>query len=158
MVVIKKSCGAIVFRKTKKTSHEIRYLLLYKKASGHYHEAWDFPKGNVEKKDGKEEPEQETVKREVKEEAGITQIKFIPKFKQGISFFYKKDNQLVRKFVNFYLVETKQPEVKISYEHDAYKWCDYDKAQELLTFKNSKEMLRKANKFLKEKAKQKTLL
>ena len=144
-----KSCGAIVFRKQK---DKVLYLLLYKKASGKYRESWDFPKGNVEKG----ESEEEVAAREVKEEAGID-VSFIPKFHEIIHFFYRREGKFISKEVIFLLAETKQEKVKISFEHDDYKWASYDEAIKLLTFKNSQDILKKAFAFLKEKLKQKTL-
>ena len=142
-----KSCGAIVFIKNKK----IKYLLLYKKASKHYRETWDFPKGNIEKG----ENEEEAAKREVKEEAGID-VKIISGFKEKIKFFYKNEGKLIYKEVTFFLAEARQSEVKISVEHNDYKWATYKEALKLLTFKNSKEILKRANEFL-QKFKQKNI-
>lgn len=148
MVEKEKSCGAIVFRKNK----TIKYLLLYKKASDHYREAWDFPKGNVEKG----EKEEEVAAREVREEAGLD-IKLISGFKETIKFFYRKEGKLIHKEVIFFIAQTGQSKVKLSLEHNGYKWASYDKGIKLLTFGNSKEMLKKAHSFLKKKFKQKTL-
>jgi len=145
-----KSCGVIIFRKEK---NKILYLILYKKASEHYKESWDFCKGNIEPG----ESEKETAIREALEEASIKQLEFLPKFKEKIKFFYRKDKKLVMKEVVFLLAETKQKKVKISFEHDAYKWCSYEEAIKLLTFKNSKEILTKAHNFLRQHSKQKTL-
>lgn len=150
MVEKEKSCGAIVFRKNK----ELLYLILYKKASDHYREAWDSPKGNVEPG----ETEQEVAARETAEETGITKLNFIPKFRESIKLFYKSEGQLVHKEIVFLLAQTSQKKVKLSFEHQDYKWADYDEALGLLTYKNSKEILTKAHKFLKERFKQKTLI
>lgn len=136
-----KSCGAIVFKKNK----TIKYLILYKKASKHYSEAWDFPKGNVEK----DESEEEAAKREVKEEAGIN-VRIIPGFKEKIKFFYRNKGNLIYKEVIFFLAGAKKSEVKLSFEHDDYKWLTYKEALKFLTFKNSKEILKKANNFLQK--------
>lgn len=140
------SAGAVVFRKE---DGKIYYLLLHYE-SGH----WDFPKGNIEEG----EKEEETVKREIKEEAGIKDIKIIEDFKKWIKYFYRKTYNLNEnekkkvpwtfKIVTFYLAETKTKEVKISFEHIGYKWLPYEKALEQLTFKNAKEILKKAHFFL----------
>lgn len=150
MVKQEKSCGAIVFRKENK---KILYLILYKKASEHYRESWDFPKGNVEKN----ETEQQVAAREIKEETGIDELNFISSFKETIKLFYRKEGKLVFKIITFLLAETRQEKVKLSFEHDSYKWASYEEAMELLTHKNSKEILTKANNLLKEKLKQKAL-
>ncbi|MBS3097970.1 NUDIX domain-containing protein [Candidatus Woesearchaeota archaeon] len=130
------SAGAIVFREEK---GKIFYLLL------HYEEGhWDFPKGNID--EGEEE--KETVKREIKEETGITKINFIESFMEKISYFYKMKGETVYKEVFFYLAETEESNVKLSFEHIGYKWLNYDEAFKELTYKNAKEILKKANSFL----------
>ncbi len=152
-----KSAGAVVFRRENK---EIYYLLLHY-VSGH----WDFPKGNIEKG----ESEEETVRREIREETGIKEIKIIPGFKEWLKYFYKLPEARPRaktlwvfKIVDFYLAETKTPhqnkfgagqakDVKISFEHRGYVWLPYKKALKRITYKNAKAILRKANEFLVSK-------
>lgn len=131
-----KSAGAIVFRKEK----EPIYLLL------HYEEGhWDFPKGHVEKG----ETELEALKREIGEETGINDIEIIGDFKEKIQYYFKFKKELISKEVVFYLAKTKTEQVKLSFEHIGFEWLSYDKAIEKLTFKNAKEILKKANEFLK---------
>lgn len=141
---IERSAGAIIFRKNKK----IYYLLLHYPSSAKApRDYWDLPKGHVEKG----EKEIDTVKREVLEETGLKNIKFIEGFKKWIKYFFKFRGKNILKFVTFYLVETKEKGVKISPEHIEYKWLPYEEALEQLTFKNAKEILKKANQFLIEK-------
>ncbi len=135
-----KSCGAVLFRKEK---GRILYLLLHYEA-GH----WDFPKGNQEK--GEEEIE--TVKREIVEETGIAHINLLDGFKQAINYKYKNTEKLlVDKNVSFYLAEAGTPSVKISLEHIGYAWLYYEDALERITYKNSRELLEKAEHFLRHK-------
>lgn len=136
---VEKSAGAIIFYRADK---KIEYLLLH-----HQWGHWDFPKGNIEKGEKLEE----TVKREVKEETGIEDIKFTPSFKESIKYFYKLKGKNVFKIVIFLLAETKTKEVKISWEHIGFKWLPYGEILEQLTFKNAKEILKKANHFLSKK-------
>lgn len=135
---IEKSAGAIIFRKEDK---KIYYLLLHYQA-----DHWGFPKGNIEKGEKLEQ----TVKREVKEETGIEKIEFISDFKQSIKYFYKLKGKNIFKIVTLFLAKTKEKKVNISWEHIGYKWLPYEKALEQLTFKNAKEILKKANQFLIE--------
>lgn len=118
---------------------EPKYLLLHYPA-GH----WDFPKGNVEPN----EDELDTVRREVKEETGIEEIRVLPGFKQSIEYYYKRDGQLVHKRVTFYLAECERSEVKLSYEHQGYVWLGYDEAIKRLTYSNARKVLAEAHKFL----------
>jgi 8-oxo-dGTP pyrophosphatase MutT (NUDIX family) len=148
-----KSAGAIIFHKkplnmARDEKAKIYYLLLHY-TSGH----WDFPKGHIEEG----ESEEEAARREIKEETGIQDIKFIPGFKEKISYFFRKTYEgkkkppLVFKEVVFYLAKTQEEKVKISREHIGYKWLSYGKAIEQITFKNSKEILKKANGFVVSK-------
>lgn len=149
MPVKEKSAGIILFRREapqrKSLLHgfhaslgwqETYYLLLHYQA-GH----WDFSKGNIEPG----ESEQQAAIRELKEETGITQTTLIQGFKSRVSFSFKRDEQLVKKEVLYFLAETKELKVKLT-EHSAYLWLPYDKALQQLTFKNSQELLKKANK------------
>ena len=131
-----KSAGAVLFIQNR----ERKYLLLHYEA-GH----WDFPKGNIEKG----EEEKETVLREIAEETGITPIRFVEGFKERLHYFYSINQKTISKEVIFYLAETDKEEVKISFEHIGYKWLVYPDALSQLTFKNSKEILNKAEQFLK---------
>lgn len=138
------SAGAVVFRKNNK----IYYLLLHYK-SGH----WDFPKGHIEDK----EEEDKTVKREIEEETGIKDIKIINGFKEYIKYFFRKTYEGSKnapwtfKLVNFYLAETKTKQVKLSDEHLDYKWLVYEDALKQLTYKNAKDILKKANNYINQK-------
>lgn len=145
---IEKSAGAVIFRREpfessqgKKT--EFFYLLLHYRARH-----WDLPKGHIEKG---EKPE-DAAKREIEEETGIKEIEFVSGFKETIKYFYKRDGKNFFKIVVFFLAETKMKKVKISYEHRGFKWLSYEKALKQLTFKNAKDVLKKANRFLKHKS------
>lgn len=132
-----KSCGAIIFKVQKDSS--TKYLLLHYEA-GH----WDFPKGHQEKN----ETEKQTALREINEETGIKKIKFIAGFKENINYFYKKGENIVYKDVVFYLLQSTTEKVKLSKEHIGYSWLSYDNAYKKITYKNSKELLRKADEFI----------
>ena len=137
------SVSAIVFRK----NHIMKYLLIYRKPSENFKENWDFPRGNVEQG----ENEIETATREAKEETGLKDLSIIDGFREKINYFYRKDNNTIYKEVIFLLIETEQQEqeVKLSAEHDDYKWLNFYETLNLLTHKKSKEILKKADEFLK---------
>src|SRR3989338_8606072 len=140
------SAGAIIYRIDRK-SMKPRYLLLHY-GSGH----WDFVKGHVEGK----ETEEETLRREAKEESGLTDLKVIPGFREKISYFFKRDGRTIPKDVVFLLAETKAAEkdVKLSFEHSEYDWLGFDDAVKNVTYANSREVLKKAENFLFEPARQ----
>lgn len=138
----RKSIGAVIFRKEK---NKIYYLLLHYPA-GH----WDFPKGHLKKG----ETEKETALREIKEETGLEEIEFIPNFSEKITYFFrdkynhKKKSPLIFKEVIFYLTQSKEKNIKISFEHLGYEWLPFEEAIKKITFKNSKRVLKKAHYFL----------
>jgi len=140
---IEKSAGAIIFRYE---NNKIYYLLLHYPGLTHRAEKdyWDLPKGHIEKG----ETIAETIRREVEEETGLTDIQFVEGFKETIKYFFRFGGKNILKFVTFYLAETKTKEIKISSEHLGYQWLPYEEAMKQLTFKNAKEILKKANIYL----------
>ena len=133
---VERSAGAVVFRRENK---KIKYLLI-QYGWGH----WEFPRGLIEKR----ESLKEAAKREIEEEVGIKDIQFIPGFKEWIKFFFKLKGKNIMKIATFLLAETKTKKIKLSYEHKDYAWLEYQEALEKFTFKNAKEILKKANQFL----------
>ncbi|MEK7124556.1 MAG: NUDIX domain-containing protein [Patescibacteria group bacterium] len=141
-----KSAGAIIYRMI---SGEPYYLLLHY-PSGH----WEFAKGHIEKGESNEQ----TVKREIEEETGIKDIEIIPGFKDYSKYFFRKNYGLegeakkkapwVFKLVVFYLAKTGSDDVKISKEHKGFAWLPFDAALKRLTYKNAKELLKKANDYV----------
>ena len=132
-----KSCGAVVYV----SNPEIKYLLLQYEA-GH----WDFVKGNVEEG----ESDKETAVRELKEETGIADARFLGGFREKISYFYKRQGATVYKEVVFFLMEAKNMNVKLSFEHVAFDWLTYEQAMKKLTFKNARDVLQRARESLQK--------
>src|SRR3989304_2185442 len=127
-----RSAGVVLFRQGK----EREYLLLHYDA-GH----WDLPKGMFEKG---EKDSKKVALRELKEETGISRAKLLPGFKETIKFVYAWEGEKVLKYVVFYLAQTRQKKVKISWEHKGYAWLPYKDAAKKATFRNAKNVLRKA--------------
>lgn len=126
------------------TNFNVNYLIL-----NYIYGHWDFPKGNIENG----ESELDTIKREIMEETGITDINFIDDFRQQISYRYKKKFKLVNKLVIYYIVETKSNKVVLSFEHINFAWLNFNDALNRLSFDNSKKILKNANEFLSSKIK-----
>ena len=151
MIAFEKSVGAVVFRR--RGENTIMYLLLHY-PSGH----WGFPKGHVEKG----ETEEETMRREIKEETGIDDLEIIPGFKRQNRYYYRakgeerKERKENGKFINitkrvvFYLAETRTKNVKVSFEHTGYEWLGYADALKRVTYANSKKVLTKAHNHLQK--------
>lgn len=132
-----KSVGAIIFRR----AEQLQFLLLHYE-SGH----WDFPKGNVEEG----ETELDTMRREVLEETGINDLIVVKGFKERIEYFYRRNEGTVKKEVIFFLAETKTKDVRLSFEHKGFRWLPFKEAYNLVTFDNSKNLLKKTETFLKK--------
>ena len=137
MIPIERSAGAVVFLKKEDNFY---YLLLHYKA-GH----WGLPKGHIEK----EESLKETVAREVEEETGIDDLKFISDFQEKTEYFFQREGKRVFKTNKIFLAQTKKEEIDLSHEHVDFVWLSYHKALEKTTFKSTKEIIKKAQKFLK---------
>jgi len=146
LVVKRKSVGLVVFKRAGKKRE---YLLLHY-ASGH----WDFPKGGVEVG----ETEEETALRELREETGISRVKIIPGFSESIHYFFREGGKLVSKNIVFLLAESFSREVKLSFEHVGFEWLSFQQALERLTFENSKQVLEKAESFLRKSLRREEIL
>ncbi|MBD3197621.1 MAG: NUDIX domain-containing protein [Candidatus Lokiarchaeota archaeon] len=128
------SAAAVVF-------HNEKYLLL-KYEMGH----WGFVKGNIEEG----ETIQETILRELEEETNIKDVKIIQDFHEDYEYYYKFKGELIHKKVDCLLLESYSNSVELSFEHVDYKWVNFEDAIEKLTHSNTKNILKKANKFLKQ--------
>ncbi len=122
--------------------NENEYLLL-KYGLGH----WEFVKGHKEEN----ESDDQTILRELKEETGITDAIIVPGFKEKYNYYFTFEGQKVHKSVNCYLIKSNTKDVKLSYEHKDYAWLPFPKALNRLTYDNAKHILKKADKFLKQK-------
>ena len=148
-----KSTGAIIYRM--ENGIPLYLLLHYTPSNEGKRGQWGFAKGHVEVG----ETEEETAKREIFEETGIQDLKFIPGFKRLEKYFFKKSYGLegearkkapwVFKLVVFFLTETKTVDVKISNEHIGFVWLPIKEAIKKTTFKNSKKLLEEADKFVR---------
>ena len=129
------SCGAIVF------NENTEKILLVKMHNGN----WGFPKGHIEKDETKEE----TAIREVLEETNV-RIKIIPNFEREIKYI---PNEKTIKKVTIFMGITQDEEVTIdTFEIEDFKWCTYEEALKLVTYKLQKDVLENARKvFIKSK-------
>lgn len=149
-IAFEKSVGAIIFRVTQ---GQIEFLFM-KYRNGH----WEFPRGKVED----DETEHETMKREIEEETGISQVDIIDGFRETMRFSYKaygqelverKNNKsciYIHKKVIFYLAKAMNDNVIISHEHQKFQWLTFKDGYKKLTFKNAKSILLIAHERLKK--------
>ncbi len=130
----------------KKEKGKIFYLLLKRKL---HWKGWEFPKGGIDFLETK----RHCVKRELKEETGLT-IKKINKFNFSGKYLYKKPladrkNVIGQKF-SLFSAEVYPGEIKIDeHEHESAEWLDYNNAIKRLTWGNQKEALKIVGEFLR---------
>jgi 8-oxo-dGTP pyrophosphatase MutT (NUDIX family) len=139
-MLLERSAGAVVF--SIKYSGNVFFLLL-RYYAGH----WDFPKGNIE--DG--ENEVQAACREIREETGIEKVVFLEGFNKKVEYNYRRHRKVIHKEVVFFLAKTDSQRVILSNEHIAYSWTDFDSALAKLTYMTAKDILVKAQDYLKSK-------
>ena len=149
-MIFKKTAGAVVFYRS--NEGKIEYLLLK-----HNPRYWYFPKGEIEKG----EREVDAAIRETREETGLHNLEMISGFKtrekfsfRGSKAHYEKRERgkMIFKTVDFFLLQSKDKKVKISFEHQGFEWLDLEGAMTRLgknrSKRKSQEILLKANDFV----------
>ena len=131
-----KSCGAAVFRE----ENGVREYLLLRYTERH----WDLPKGHVEAG----ENEEQTARREITEETGISMLDFIPSFKKTIAYRFSRKGALVPKEVVFFIARTNEKQVRLSHEHIGFEWLPFESAVRKMTYKNAQSVLIAAEEHL----------
>ena len=135
IINFEKSCGAVIF---KSVGGNIEYLCISHRNDGH----WGFPKGHIEKN----ESEQETAVREVREETGI-QITLISGFREKVEYPVKQG--VIKDVIFFLAMVNNDDDVHIQLDElQDYKWANFKTAKQLLTYISSKDVLEKAYKFI----------
>jgi len=130
------SCGAIIYHWEKGKPY---YLLLK------YPTYWGFVKGMVEPG----ETEEQTINRESAEESGLYDLQIFPHFRDVQRYFYKFEGKLIRKEAVFFIAKTESWTIKISHEHEDYRWCEFEEAVSLIKrIKDNVLLLKKANQFI----------
>lgn len=137
------SAGAVVFRKENKS---ILFLLIYSRRN----KIWGFPKGHIEQG----ENEKSTALREIKEETGLEDLKFIDSFREediyeAMSNREPFKGQTIEKHSIYFLYEAENKNVTVdSHEIADYRWLKVDYAESFLQFDSMKQVLKKASNFL----------
>ena len=133
------SSGGVVYRK-KDTAIQI---LMLKDQKGH----WTFPKGMIEKGESPEE----AAKREIGEEVGLHAIEIKEKL-DSVQYFFKWENELVKKTVHYFLAEftgSEEPVPQTEEGIEEVRWFSTEEAQKELGYKKSNNpILEKALKSL----------
>lgn len=132
-----KSCGAVVYRE--KDSGKVKVLLIRHKNGGH----WAFPKGHVEK----EETEEETALREIREETGL-KVKLDTGFRHTVTYSPKPE---VMKDVVYFAARSGEKQVKAQEEEVTdIQWFKPQEALEIVTYDNDRRILEAFFEYLKK--------
>lgn len=136
------SIGAVIYKLDK----DKIFFLIIKHAKGH----WAFPKGHGESG----ETEIQTAKRELFEETGIDNI-YIPDENTMLEEYYSFNNPdtgIISKKVKYFIAKCISGDVNIDDKEIVdYRWCEIDKAVELITFGGAKKIINDANNIIREK-------
>ena len=142
-----KSAGAVIYYFE---NNEPKFLLLK------YTRYWGFAKGGIEEN----ESEEQTALREIMEETGLNNINLVPGFKFEQRYLYKVEGEFRSKHAVFFLARVSREEaenVKISEEHEEFKFLNLENALKLCRIKQNKDMLEKAYEFIRNYERQKRL-
>lgn len=130
--MIENSFGTIP---VKKENNQYFILLIQHVNGGH----WGFPKGHAEPN----ETSKQAAVRELKEETNLNLSKFLYDKPLIENYIFIKDNQTVRKTVEYYLVEVSGDILFQGHEVLKGGWFSLSQARERLTFQESKKLLDK---------------
>lgn len=133
-----KSCGAITYRYY---NGDI-YILMIQINLGH----WSFPKGHVEE----DETEEETARREVKEETNID-ILVDKKFREITTYSPMED--VIKDVVYFVGTPISNKLIPQEEEVSDVKWIHWEDALNIVTYESDRNILLKAIAHIKEKIK-----
>ena len=125
-LIKEKSCGCIII-------NDNNVLLVSEKRRDNF---WGFPKGHIEH----DETEAETAAREVLEEVGL-RVEIDESKRYEIR--YTVDNRIDKTAVFFVAKASSDEITKQECEIAEVRWCKFYEALDLLTYENTKEVLRK---------------
>lgn len=124
-LIKEKSCGCIIIKDNK-------VLLVCEKRRNNF---WGFPKGHIEH----DETEVETARREVQEEVGLN-VEIDESKRYEIKYIV---DDRIEKTAVFYVAKATSEEItKQEVEIADVKWCEFYEALDLLTYENTKEVLK----------------
>lgn len=122
-------------------SGEKHFFLLIKHSNGH----WSFPKGHADEG----ETEIETAKRELEEETGIRDYELVGNASFSEQYAFQKEGELVNKTVKYFLAIVQNQDIRIQPEEISdFKWVEFEEAMKLITHKEAREVLERAEEYL----------
>jgi len=128
------SAGFVVFCESRS---ERRYLLLRHQGE----EYWAFPKGKIEPG----EDAFAAAVREVFEETNIDGLQPVTGFCETSYYTYRRNGRPISKRVDYFLAKTVEDDVSLSNEHSDFRWLDLEEALAVLTYDDSRRILRDAD-------------
>jgi bis(5'-nucleosidyl)-tetraphosphatase len=137
-VAQEQSIGAIIKYQSSLENFASHEFLLLKNRRGF----WGFPQGHKERG----ESDIETLRREVSEETGIVYLdiqSYVGKIRYS---YFKADGMKSEKEVTFYFATTSTREIKISEEHEGYRWHAFHDALSILDHRQLKSILLKGHR------------
>ncbi len=139
---MEKSAGFVIYIQ----KEEPVYLLLKYPNSSMEKDYWGLPKGHIENG----ESPTDAAKRELFEETGLKEEELTvdDDFRESIKYFFKQKDETIFKVVIYFLAKTKRESVKLSDEHEDYRWVGFEEGIDMIPYKNTKDVLRKANRFI----------
>ncbi|XP_043500281.1 bis(5'-nucleosyl)-tetraphosphatase [asymmetrical] [Polistes fuscatus] len=145
MSMYKRACGFVIFRQIQDS---IEYLLMQTSYGNHH---WTPPKGHVDEG----ETDFETALRETEEEAGFVEndLKIFQDAKVELKYIVNG----VPKIVIYWLAELINPNqpVRMSSEHQAYKWLKFQEACNLAEYMEMQNALKQFNEYIDKNVKKK---
>jgi 8-oxo-dGTP pyrophosphatase MutT (NUDIX family) len=141
------SAGGIVFRLER---GKPRYLLIRDS-----YRNWGFPKGHLEPG---EEPAAAAV-REVTEETGLRAL-LLRGLIDTIDWNFRFRGDAIHKVCHFFLMESRRTRTSPQRAEGitACRWMSFDEAQRRISYRNAREVLRRAHAMVGESARPKTAL
>ncbi|KAG8222941.1 hypothetical protein J437_LFUL000236 [Ladona fulva] len=138
---MRRAAGLVIYRLA---CAKVEYLLLQTSYGEHH---WTPPKGHVDPG----ESDMETALRETEEESGLkkSDLRIYEDFKETLEYKVKGKP----KIVIYWLAELSNAnaEVKLSREHQDYKWLPLDDACKIAGYKDMIDLLHKCEHFLTAK-------
>ncbi len=136
---LERSAGIVIYN----SGH---YLLLNYGRSRITENRWGLTKGRIEEN----ETVMQAALREAYEETGIKEISILEEFEHKITYYFSRGAQRIKKTVVYLIGISPIKEVIISEEHIGFHWAKYEEALKMLTFENTRKVIRAAERYLRE--------
>ncbi|MCE7740835.1 MAG: NUDIX domain-containing protein [Candidatus Heimdallarchaeota archaeon] len=122
------------------------YLLLNYGRSRITENRWGLTKGRIEEN----ETVMQAALRETFEETGISDISILEEFQHKIIYYFSRGSHRIKKTVIYLIGISPVKEITISKEHIGFHWAKYEDALEMLTFENTRKVIRAAERYLRD--------